>query len=297
MRLGTVVITFYFLVDGGSMTKSLVLSICLLAMFASVHSVAKPAASIKLYVFNCGVLKTDDVSPFGISNDETPVRELIVPCYVVEHNGDRLLWDGGLPSSVADKEGWHVVDGTTMRLDRTFREQVEEMGLTMSSFKYTAFSHMHFDHTGIANEIEDTTLIIQKKEAEFAFVEEPKLAFADVSLYRRMFDAKKIIIDGDFDVFGDGSVKIVSAPGHTPGHQLLYINLPNTGPLMLSGDLYHFRLSRTDRRVPSFNYDKKSTLLSMTRIEAFVKSMNAEFWIEHDMALFKTLKTAPLFYD
>ena len=95
------------------------------------------------------------------------------------------------------------------------------------------------------------------------------------------------------DVFGDGRVRILSAPGHTPGHQALFLDLAETGPLVLSGDLYHLRVIREHRRVPVFNVDADMTLASMDRIEAFVAEVGATFWIEHDLALFEGLNKRP----
>lgn len=256
-----------------------------------------PESSLKLYVFDCGALRFDTVELFSIPEDETDIRELIVPCYVIEHEKGRLLWDGGLKSSVADVEGWHEVDGSDMRLDRTLADQLVELDLDLSSFDYAAFSHMHYDHVGVANELQGATLIIQRREYEAAFAEPVTVEFFDPSYYDKLKDAETLVIEGDHDVFGDGSVQILSAPGHTPGHQVLFIDLPNTGPLVLSGDLYHFRVSREKRYVPQFNFDAPKTLESMDRIEAFVAEKGATFWIEHDLALFESLKQAPLFYD
>jgi N-acyl homoserine lactone hydrolase len=77
---------------------------------------------------------------------------------------------------------------------------------------------------------------------------------------------RQTLVLDDYDVFGDGIVQLISAPGHTPWHQLLYLKLEETGPLLLSGDLYHFRLSRVGRRVPVFNVDGPQTLASMTLV-------------------------------
>ncbi len=251
-------------------------------------------SALKLYVFDCGSIRLPTVVDFGIQDDETKVRELVVPCYIIEHEKGLLLWDGGMPSSTAKTEGYDEEGG---RLDRTFAEQIKTLNLDMGSFDFVAFSHFHYDHVGIANEITDAELIIQKAEYESAFAEKVTNPYFSPELYAGLKDLDATIIEGDFDVFGDGSVEIISAYGHTPGHQVLYLNLPNYGPLILSGDLYHFRLSRTDRRVPSFNHDARMTLKAMDKVEALVKERKAKFWIEHDMALFKTLKLAPAYYD
>ena len=95
---------------------------------------------------------------------------------------------------------------------------------------------------------------------------------------------ERVPLNGDHDVFGDGRVRILSLPGHTPGHQGLFVDLEHEGPVVLSGDLYHFRLSREERIVPTFNVDAEATLRSMDRLEAFLLEAGATLWIEHDLA-------------
>jgi glyoxylase-like metal-dependent hydrolase (beta-lactamase superfamily II) len=155
---------------------------------------------------------------------------------------------------------------------------------------------MHWDHVGAANLFTDSTLLIQDAEYQAAFVDQNNQLF-DPSLYLDLADSERRILNGDYDVFGDGSVMIISAPGHTPGHQVLLVELENTGPVLLSGDLYHFRKSRELRRVPLFNTDAEETLRSMDKIEALLKAEQATLWIEHDQALADTLKKAPEYYD
>jgi len=261
-----------------------------------VSTEADTESSLKLYVFDCGMLRFDSIESFSVSDDEIDIRDLIVPCYVVEHEKGRLLWDGGLPSKTADVDGWQG-EGMLSRLDRTFSEQLPDIGLDMNSFDYAAYSHMHFDHVGVANEVNGATLIIQKKEYDAAFADEVTVPGFDPSLYNNLKDAGRILIEGDHDVFGDERVRIISAPGHTPGHQVLFIDLENSGPVVLSGDLYHFAISRQDRRVPEFNVDRDMTLASMDRVEALVEETGATFWIQHELAFFEQLNKAPAYYD
>ena len=156
---------------------------------------------------------------------------------------------------------------------------------------------MHFDHVGVANEVNGATLIIQKPEYDATFGDEVTVPWVDPKLFENLKNAERIVIDGDHDVFGDGRVRIISAPGHTPGHQVLFIDLANTGPVVLAGDLYHFAISRQDRRVPEFNVDRDMTLASMDRVEALVQDTGATLWIEHELAFFEQLNTAPAYYD
>lgn len=253
-------------------------------------------AALKLYVFDCGMLRFDSIEDFSIADDETEVRDLIVPCYMVEHEKGRLLWDGGLPSATAETDGWQG-EGILIRLDRTLDEQLADIGLDMSSFDFMAFSHMHFDHVGVANEVDGAILIIQSAEYDAAFADPVTMPGADPSLYDKLKNVDRVLIVGDHDVFGDGRVRIISAPGHTPGHQVLFIDLANTGPVVLSGDLYHFAISRAEKRVPQFNTDRGATLESMDRVEALLVQTGAELWIEHELANFEQLKKSPSHYD
>ena len=258
-------------------------------------------ATLKLYVFECGRLRFDTVENFSIDNDETDVRELVVPCYIVDHPDGRMLWDGGLPSHVADTEGWHANEriGRTARLEQTLAEQLaeSELGFDLSSLDYMAFSHIHYDHVGVANEVIGARWLVQQGDFDAAFSDTVTVPAVQPELLTNLRDNDRLILNGDHDVFGDGRVQIIAAPGHTPGHQVLFLDLAETGPLVLSGDLYHFRLSRDDRRVPVFNVDRALSLASMERVEAFVAEKRATMWIEHDLALFETLRTAPQFYE
>jgi glyoxylase-like metal-dependent hydrolase (beta-lactamase superfamily II) len=276
------------------------LLVLLLALGAGCASNPSTDGTVKLYVFDCGRLRLDSVAPFGLTDAETQVRDLSVPCYMVEHPAGRLLWDGGLPSVIAQTPGWHR-DGNSFfqqRLDKTLAQQLAVMGLDMTSFDFMAYSHLHWDHVGVANEVEDATLLIQRAEYDAAFAEKITVSGGfQPGLYNRLADANKIILDGDHDVFGDGRVRIISAPGHTPGHQVLLVNLADYGPVVIGGDLYHFRFNKNNRRVPRFNFSAPQTLQSMNRINDLLDETGAEYWIEHELAWFEQLKQAPAFYQ
>ncbi len=260
---------------------------------------AEPPASqaaLKLYVFDCGKIRLTDTEMFSVAKHETAVRELITPCYVIQHDQDHLLWDGGLASAMADVEGWQG-EGIQLRLDRTLNEQLGDIGLDLGSFEYFAFSHMHSDHVGIANEVENATLLIQQAEYDHYLADDVEGLGVDQSLYENLRNVDKVFLNGDHDVFGDGRVRIISAPGHTPGHQVLLLDLANSGPILIAGDLYHFALSRKERRIPTFNFDADMTLDSMDRVESLVKETGATLWIEHELAVFEQLKHAPAYYD
>lgn len=252
---------------------------------------------LELYVLDCGRIQFDSVAVFGLQEKETDVRELAVPCYLIEHPKGRLLWNAGLPSSLAEAEGWQELGSARARLDRSLAEQLADLSLGMDDLDYVSFSHLHFDHVGAANEIAGATVIMQRAEHEAAFADSVTVPGFDPASYQGLADEEFMIIEGDHDVFGDGSVRILSTPGHTPGHQSLLVDLAETGPIVLSGDLWHFKVSREQRRVPTFNIDPEATLASMDKVEALVEEKGAELWIEHELARFDTLRKAPQSYE
>ena len=266
-------------------------------VFALSLSPVASAAGPQLTVFDCGAIVLDSVESFGLGNDETPVRELFVPCYLVKHARGTLFWDAGLPLGVVGRGDVKPEPGMTLRYARSVLEQLEAVGTPAAEIDFVAFSHMHFDHVGAANAFARSTLLIQRTEHAAAFDEVERYPGIFVpEHYAALRDAKTILLDGDHDVFGDGSVEILAAPGHTPGHQVLYVELAETGPVVLSGDLYHFAESRVLRRVPEFNTDAAASRQSMERIERLLEAHGATLWIEHEKAVADTLRKAPAFY-
>tara|TARA_R110002049_G_scaffold70521_16_gene182161 strand:+ start:6007 stop:6825 length:819 start_codon:yes stop_codon:yes gene_type:complete len=256
---------------------------------------AAAGAAPKLYVFDCGTVQLDDLAMFNIKPDESDVRELFVPCYIIRHDDGILFWDGGLPNSVVGSEPAAPGAGPTMQYERWIIDQLADMGLSPADITYAAYSHLHFDHSGAANALVENTVLMQRAEWKSAFDEDRE--FVDSSSYEGLKEADVKFIDGDYDVFGDGSVQIIYTPGHTPGHQSLLVMLEKTGPIVLSGDLYHTRANRTLRRVPTFNDNVEQTLQSMDKIDSVLADTGATLWIEHDKALADTLKKAPAYYD
>jgi N-acyl homoserine lactone hydrolase len=256
-----------------------------------------PERGPRLYVFDCGTLRMQDVSAFGIGNDETEVRELFVPCYLVDHPRGRLLWDAGLPDRLAGRGPVPIGPGETAELRESLVDQLARLDLTPADIDLMALSHMHFDHVGAAPRFPEATLLIQRAEYEAAFQRADEFRVFFPEYYAGVEGNERVLLDGDHDVFSDETVRIVSTPGHTPGHQALLLRLEDFGPLVLSGDLWHFRTSRRLQRVPAFNTDPEATLRSMARVEALLAREGATLWIEHDKALADTLRKAPAHYE
>lgn len=264
---------------------------------ADVASTDSPESEskLRLYVIDCGLLTVDDVSMFALAESDVETHDLFVPCYLVEHPEGRLLWDAGLP--IDSLTGEREVAGGTVSLDMGLQDRLAEIGVTPSDVDFVAFSHLHWDHCGQGDLFVGSTHLIQRAEYEAAFADPPTVPFFEPELYQALEDAETVLLDGDHDVFGDGRVVIKSSPGHTPGHQTLFVDLEETGPILLSGDLYHFPANRTLTRPPTFNYDAEQTIASMKATEAFLEESGAQLWIEHDALLAATLRKSPEFYE
>ena len=254
----------------------------------------------KLYVFDCGRIRLPNVEAFNLQETDTDVRELSAPCYVVDHAKGQLLWDAGLPSEVAAAEGWVVrPDGLANTLDETLASQMQRMslGFDMDTLEYVAFSHIHWDHVGASNDVTSGTWLVQQGDYDAAHAEgNMSVPAVQPELLVGIKERPTQVLSGDHDVFGDGTVQLIAADGHTPGHQVLFVDLAETGPVVLSGDLYHFQFSRVNRVVPLFNVDAERTLQSMDKVEALVTMMGADLWLQHDASLFESQQKAPGFY-
>lgn len=252
---------------------------------------------VSISVLDCGRIEARKPSMFNPNiSDDKPLLSAN-SCYLISHPNGRLLWDTGLNDALNQvPEGATVMDGAFhFSLPKTLLGQLSELGLKPSDIDYLTLSHLHADHTGNANLFSTAKWLIQTPEYQVAF--DPKRSAQqgfDLTQYQALKDSA-LQIEGDHQVFGDGSVVIISAPGHTPGHQTLYVDLPNYGPIVLSGDLYHSHLNRKQKAIPVFNQPQQ-TKHSFAKVEALLSATNAELWIGHDMDEFTGKQLAPYQY-
>jgi glyoxylase-like metal-dependent hydrolase (beta-lactamase superfamily II) len=292
------------------MTTAFVILFALLA--ASSSQIQAGAAQIpnstlvKLFVFDCGTLDVADTGRFRLKREEVTTDKLSVACYVIVHPRGTLVWDTGAVPDELVKPG-NVPTRTRIALPnnqerfvtiaRPFGAQLTAAGLTPASITYLALSHYHYDHTANSNLFAGATWLVRPVERDAMFAANPPDLVLPSS-YSALKNSKVVLIRPDeHDVFGDGSVILKLAPGHTPGHQVLLVKLLKTGPVLLSGDLYHYPQERTLKRVPTFESDEKQTAASRVAIEAFLKKTGAQLWIQHDFVADQKLKKAPQYYD
>ncbi len=245
----------------------------------------------RLYILNCGEGVAGDISRWSPGVNVGKSMPFVDNCYLIKHAQGWMIWDTGVADSIAAMpDGQAPADpkATHWRRPETLASQLEQLGVKPSDIKYVAVSHSHPDHVGNVEMFPHSMLLVQKAEYEWPG---PKNA------PRFKPDHPVTKVEGDKDVFGDGSVTIISTPGHTPGHQSLLVKLPKTGAIVLSGDAVHFTSNWENRRVPSINADKDKTLTSMQRIADLLAKEKAQLWINHDKAQRDTLKMAPGYYE
>jgi glyoxylase-like metal-dependent hydrolase (beta-lactamase superfamily II) len=245
----------------------------------------------KLYILNCGEGVAGDISRWSPGVDVGKSMPMAENCYLMHHTQGWLLWDTGVTDAIAAMpNGDAPSDPRAIHWYRpkTLAAELNAVGVKPSDIKYLAISHTHPDHVGNDEMFPQAMLLVQKAEYEWP---NP----LGVGRFKPEHPVKKL--EGDHDVFGDGSVTILSTPGHTPGHQSLLVKLQETGAIVLSGDAVHFKSNWDNRRVPSINTDKESTATSMERIAGVMAKEKAQLWINHDKAQRDTLKMAPAFYE
>src|SRR5438093_6684006 len=258
---------------------------------------AQPPKSVRLYVFDCGSLDIPDTSPYELKKEELVTNKMSVPCFLVAHPKGTLMWDvGAVPDSSFKPGGGH----TPLRYatsTKPLAPQLAEIGYTPADITYLSFSHFHWDHIGNANLFAGATWLVRKLDREMMFTE-PFSPRTEPANYSALKNAKTAIITKpDYDVFGDGTVVIKSTPGHSPDHQVLFLKLTKTGPILLSGDLYHYPEERKLNRVPTTEFNAAQTVASRATIEAFLKKTGAQLWIQHDFTANAKLKKAPQYYE
>lgn len=238
-----------------------------------------------------------DPALFNFSADELAETDFVNTSYLIVHPDGLLMFDSGAvaDSAFAGHEG-PIVEGI-MSATKPLRPQLAAAGYAPEDVDYFALSHYHSDHTANANDFASATWIVQRAERDFMFQENPE-GIIDTESFSALADAEAIVLDNeDHDVFGDGSVVVMSAPGHTPGHQVLAVRLENAGTIVLGGDLYHYPEEIATGRVPTFEFDADQSRASRAHIQDFIRRTGATLWIEHDVATHAALPKSPRYVD
>ena len=269
----------------------------LMAVFAAAAAPAQaPAADpvVKLWRLDCGdfVMKR-----FGAWFSDTfqyspGARPLVGSCYLIRHGSNYLLWDTGLTDELVGRKFDN--DQQTMSVKRSIVDQLKQIGVEPTQIGTIGISHFHADHTGQARHFPQAKLVIGQgdwdalKTSAHPGLKDPKEHLA------HWLSGKGAVVpaQGDVDIFHDGRVVMLAMPGHTPGHSALLVRLAS-GPILLSGDQYHFTEAVKNRGVPSFNTNRADTLASHDRFDRIAANLKAKVVIQHEPADIAKLPAFP----
>lgn len=244
---------------------------------------APPKAKVTLTRLDCGTIVNNNVNVFSDTLAFPGKKQTLADsCYLIRHGDQLMIWDMGLPSALKgaatnDKD----VFSPTVR--KTIVEQLAELGIKPADIDFVGISHFHFDHIGQLPDFPAAKLLIGSGDWA-ALTANPVAPGIDPKPFTHWISGGGAVegVSGDKDVFGDGSVVILDMPGHTPGHHSLLVRLPGMGPVLLTGDLAHFRENYDSDGVPGFNVNRADTLASLGRFKGLAKNLKATVIIQHD---------------
>lgn len=248
---------------------------------------APPATELVLHLIPCGRVHVHDLDVFdregALAGREA---DFAASCFLVRHPGGDLLWDTGIKSSFP-AEGLRA-RAFTLFPSRPFPELLAEVGLSLEDVEWVGLSHSHGDHIGNIRPFVASRLLMQRAEVA-SLRRESSDSFVEPFAER----GHLVELEGAHDVFGDGRVRILPAPGHTAGHQVLVLDLPQSGTVVIAGDLWHFEENRALRRIPRLNSDPAATLRSMEVIETLIAQTGARVILPHEVASVASLPAFP----
>ena len=260
---------------------------------------ANPPTKVeRLYVLDGGDAVAPDRSEYSPGVDKGNPVALSCHAYLIKTATEWMLWDTGLPDDLMNKPGGKVIAHNIRGIvTRPLASQLHEIGITPEDVRTVLLSHAHFDHVGNCGLFPRATFYVQEAEHQAMFGPDYKKYGYVPGLYEAVKNGKVEIVPGDLDLFSDGSVRIFSTPGHTPGHSSLLVRLPKAGPVMLAADVAHYRYNLDHRCVPRMNSDEAQSRRSMDRLEAIVRQKGAQLWLNHDITQAGTIPHAPAYFD
>ena len=241
-------------------------------------------AQISLWRLDCGEFVINQYGAFFSDTFQYPPgpKNIVGSCYLIRHGDRYMLWDTGLTDTLIGHPFSNAAQTITLR--RSLVDQLAQIGVRPEQIEIIGISHWHFDHTGQAARFPQARLLMGKGDIELLRRTPPVDEDSARGLAPWLTGGRTLEpVEGDRDVFGDGRVVMLDMPGHTPGHYSLLVRLAS-GPVLLSGDLYHFTEQVANRGVPPFNHDRADTLASMDRFDRIARNLGARVIIQHEAA-------------
>ena len=276
------------------MRALILLAACLCGALAQARAAAPP---VRLYTLDCGRIDFTDMRVFSDTGEHAGEAGVMpVPCFLIQHGKDWMLWDAGLGDDIAAYPKGQIKVGLHFRVPRTLASQLAGLGLRPDDIQYVGLSHLHADHSGNARLFPHATFIVSPAELAWA----RQVPTPDGVLADRVAAVATATIrpaPGDLDVFGDGTVQMISTPGHTPGHHALMVRLQRAGVVLLSGDVAHFRENYDRALVPIGNANRADTIASIGRLRGLADHYHARVVIQHAAGVFEEMPKVPAYLD
>jgi glyoxylase-like metal-dependent hydrolase (beta-lactamase superfamily II) len=248
--------------------------------------------AVRLYAMTCGWLTMP--LGFALKGEQGTIR-VPVPCYLVDHPRGKLLFDSGLHletltepvaylGAMADYFQVHFEPGEEISA------RLKQLEIDLRDLRYLVNSHLHFDHAGGNAQIPDAPVVIQRREWEAGrdpeLIERGGYKPSDYDLGQDV-----IQVDGEHDLFGDGSVVCLPTYGHTPGHQSLHVRLEG-GEVILTGDACYLRRTLEELALPPILHDAEEMTRSLEKLRT-LQARGARIFYGHDPEFWRSVPQAP----
>ena len=263
------------------------------AMAQPATSTPATAAPLSLWRLDCGEFVIKQYGAFFSDTFQYPAgpKDIVGSCYLIRHGDRYMLWDTGLTDALVGNSFDNAAQ--TLRLRRSLVDQLRQINVRPEQIEFIGISHWHFDHVGQAGRFPQARLLMGEADLELLRRTPPVDEDSTRALAHWLTGPGQIrSVTGDLDIFHDGRVMMLTTPGHTPGHYALLVRLAS-GPVLLTGDLYHFTEQVANRGVPPFNHDRSDTLASMDRFDRIARNLGARVIIQHEPADIAKLPAFP----
>ena len=285
------------------------LGACVLVGFAASVAAASPQG-MQLYVFTSGRLTLDKSV---IQNGASGKMQVPVAFFLIKHPKGNVLFDTGNNDRIITDPSYWGPFVAALDPERTpdvaIDAQLSKINMKPADVNYVVLGHFHVDHAGNVGKFPASTIVYQRDEIKNAFWPAPGYATffisGDFDMLRSavgqpMANKQKVIeLDGDLDLFGDGSIYVHRTVSHTPGSQILVVRLPKTGTVVLTSDAVYLKENLDKNLLPSVGsvYDPSGMLDAYAWIRRLQDVENADIIYAHDPEVFKAHKHAPEFYE
>jgi N-acyl homoserine lactone hydrolase len=256
----------------------------------------EPGFVDRIYPLDGGLAFAPNKAMYSPGHFEGETVALSCNAFLIRRGEEWLLWDTGISQSLFDEIGGKVIaHGIRGIVARPLAHQLAELKLTPGDVSKVILSHAHFDHAGNCNLFPRSQFLVQSAELDAMFGPDFARFGYIPELYAALRTANVQRVDGDLDLYGDRSIRLISTPGHTPGHMSLLVRLRETGPVILAADVAHYAFNLEQHIVPDMNSSREESLRSMDRIQRIAEEEGAKIWLNHDIDQSATFPHAPAY--